>query len=93
MPNGIELFTKTGRLMPLDQIEAQLTTPELVERFASVRAAHDAADAADSAVATCQESIKQAMAAVVDSTNILKKFPARSFLDEWRAHKATRAAE
>jgi hypothetical protein len=92
--NGIELFTKTGQLRPLDEIEPQLTDPAMRERFEAVRAAHAASEQADADVAAINIAIKDAMAEVADADNDLRKrWPARTFLDEWKAAKAARAAE
>jgi len=85
MNDGIQLFDAKGRMLPLDQIEPQLTDDNARERFAAVKSAYELSAQTDGTLAAAQDHVKDLMADLAVATDYLKKFPKRTFFDEWKS--------
>jgi hypothetical protein len=59
--NGIELFDGRGAMLPLSQIEPQITDDETRQRFEKVRAAYTASMAADDEAQAAVEAVESCM--------------------------------
>ena len=72
---SIELFTKTGKLLPLDQIEPQLAplSDDIKQRFAAVRDAALASEAATAAVKAAQAHVEDCAREVAEASDALRQ--------------------
>lgn len=82
---GIQLFDSKARMLPVDQIEAQLTDDVTRARFAAVREAHVESEKIDTDLAATKEHLKELVGNLVEWEAYRDKFyPTPTFHQLWK---------
>jgi hypothetical protein len=92
---GIQLFDSKARLLPVEQIEAQITDEQTRKRFEAVREAHAETERIDAALVTMQDELKVLVGEFADAEAQRKLCPQVTHLQlvresQWRNHQSTR---
>jgi hypothetical protein len=86
---GIQLFDSKARMLPVDQIEAQITDDATRARFVAVRGAYDESEKIDVALTAKQDHLKALVVDLADAEAYRAKFwPTPTFHQLWRENFA-----
>jgi len=83
--NGIQLFDSKARMLPVAEIEAQITDDATRARFVAVREAHTESERIDTLLAETKEHLKELVGNLVEWEAYRDKFyPTPTFHQLWR---------